>query len=372
MWKFLANLLNGSEATSQAEPKPYVSTVGNQPWPLPTGASLNLLWEKVGYLSHPDYRFLHPTYSPSSRVPCADFTPFIVDRLRNHDVAPIRQLMRAVIAGNPGLGIGPQWIDEAVDEIAALDLTRYCQAGNPDFVLELKALFILGAKEGGGREFWLADEKPLLFSFALCCHDIRWLEGIDQLREKANRFIRKMRKDTPFWEDYPLFRHSEIKFPANATDAASILSKLPVLSRIQLLSFVERGAAPLMHATSYKMRSLGMNPLETAPSLLASGLCELTADLETVADVFSKSDLVSVMDEKAVPYRKSWKKQQMFEALAAHAPSVISQVSEREKTARIRAEYLPELRSLSQFAYAMQEDIKLLCFASPLKGPQSD
>jgi hypothetical protein len=365
MWKFLANLLNGSEATVHAEPKLHASTEGTQPRPVPTEAPLNLLWQKVGHLSHPEHRFLHPTYSPSSRVPCADFTPFIAQRLRNHDVASIRQLMRCVIAGNPGLGIGPEWIDKSVDEIAVLDLTRYCEVDSPDFALELKSLFILGAKEGGGREFWLADEKPLLFSLALCCHDIRWLEGVDQLREKANRFIQRMRKDTPFWEDYPLFRPSEIEFPGNATDTASILLELPVLSRIQLLSFVERGAAPLMQATSYKMRNLGINPLETAPSLLASGLCELTADLEAVADVFSKSELVSVMDEKAVPYRKSWKKQQMLEVLATHAPDVIAQVAEREKTARIRTEYLPGLRSLSQFAYAMQENIKLLCFAGP-------
>ena len=271
--------------------------------------------------------------------------------------------MRFVIAGNPGLGIGPEWIDKAVDEIAILDLSRYCQSDNLDFVLELKSLFILGAKEGGGREFWLADEKPLLFSLALCCHNIRWLGGIDQLREKANRFIRKMRKDTPFWTEYPLFRPSDIIFPGDASDVALILSQLPVLSRIQLLSFVEKGAAPLMQATSYKMRDLGINPLETTPSLLASGLCELTAELDAMTEVISKSDLISVMDEKAVPYRKSWKKQQMLEELASHAPDVIAQIAEREKTARIRAEYLPRLRSLNRYAYALQDNIKLLCFA---------
>jgi hypothetical protein len=64
---------------------------------------LDLFWLKVAHLSNTEHRFLPPTYSPSSRVPCADLTPFIIDRLRSHDVASIRQLMRAVIAGNPGL-----------------------------------------------------------------------------------------------------------------------------------------------------------------------------------------------------------------------------------------------------------------------------
>jgi hypothetical protein len=177
--------------------------------------ALGDLWTKVAHLSHSQYPFLHPTYSPGSRVPCADFTPFIVDRLRNHDMTSIQQLMRATIAGNPGLGIGPEWIDRSVREIAGIDFGHYCYSTGSGFLLELQALFILRAKGGGGREFWLADETSLLFAYSLCCHQIQWLESLEQLRDRANHFILRMRRDTPFWETYPLFDRVTVEQRSN-------------------------------------------------------------------------------------------------------------------------------------------------------------
>lgn len=329
-----------------------------------TTAALDLFWLQIAHLSNIQYRFLHPTYSPSSRVPCADFTPFIVDRLRNHDSASIRQLMREVIAGNTGLGLGPEWIDRSVDEILNIDFGLYCNGINPDFFLELKALFILGAKEGGGREFWITDDTLILFSLALCSHDIHWSDELEKLQEKANRFIRKMRKDTPFWKEYPLFRTKVTRCsPSVSSQVKSAFMGLPLLSRLHLLSFVERGAASLMQSTNYKMRNLGLNPLETSTSLISSGFCELVTDLEVVVDIFSKNDLISILDERAISYRKSWKKLQLLETLNSHAPDFIVKIAEQEKTVRIKPEFISELRSLRMYANAIQENIKLLCFA---------
>jgi hypothetical protein len=367
MWKFLSNIF-GSPGSSSSQVKASQTVPATAPQAecnTATTASLDLLWSKVSHLSNAEHRFLHPTYSPSSRVPCADFTSFIIERLKRNDVGSIRQLMRAIIAGNPGLGIGPEWIDELVHEIAGLDFTRYYRCDNPDFTLELKALFILGAKEGGDREFWLADEKPLLFAFALCCHDIQWLDGMEQLRDKANRFIRRMRKDTPFWETYPLFGPSLV--PPQSVNNSPVVSKLlalPLLSRIHVHFFAERGAGSLMQSTTYRMRSLGVNPRETAQILLESGICQPASDHEALAEVFSKNGLVAALDERAIPYRKSWGKRQLLGALSSHAPEFLAQVAERERTARIRPELLPDLRFLNSNAHKLQEGIKLLCFAT--------
>jgi hypothetical protein len=325
---------------------------------------VSLLWSQIAHLSHVEYRFLHPVYSPGSRVPCADFTPFIIERLRSRDITSIQHLMRAIIAGNPGFGIGPEWIDESVNEIASLDFGRYCRCANPDFPLELKALFILGAKEGGGREFWLADKKPWLIALALCCHDIEWLDDLEELRNKANHFICKMQKIAPFWETYPLFDQSLVgTYSVNNSPVASKLLAMPLLSRIHLLFFAEKGSGSLMHSTTYEMRSLGVNPIESASILLSSGICEPASDHDAIAEVFSRKDLVAVLGERAIPYRKSWKKEQLFDVLSSHASELLVQAAGREKTARVKPEYLSELRLLNSGVHKLQERIKLLCFA---------
>lgn len=68
-------------------------------------------------VGHPEYPVLDKQYSPSSRVPCTDLVPFISKRIIERDITSIKIVMRAVIEENPGLGIGPGWIDESIDNI---------------------------------------------------------------------------------------------------------------------------------------------------------------------------------------------------------------------------------------------------------------
>jgi hypothetical protein len=378
MLKFLAKLLGSSKPDPPA-PEPQKATraptgptqaeirpASSPRIPRETEDALERLWLEIAHLSNPEYRFLHPTYSPNSRVPCADFTPFLVDRIRNHDEDSIRRLMRAVIAANPGLGIGPQWIDESVREILKIDFSHYCHSAHSAFFPELQALFILGAKDGGGREFWLADETLQLFAYCLCCHNIEWGEGMKELWERANRFIRRMRKDTPFWQGYPLFEETTIEHASvNNLPIVSELCNLPLLARLHLVAFVEGGGTSLMHSSTYKMRSLGLNPAQTAPILCASGICAPTCDQAALAGVLSKNDLMVLLEQRAIAYKKSWKKAQLLETLAAHAPDLLEQAAERERVVCIKDGCLEQLRSLIAYAKSLEDPLKLLCFATP-------
>jgi hypothetical protein len=129
MWKFLNRLLGNSDipSNSKGSEMPRQSHEGMSTEPL------NVYWSRIAHLSNPEHCFLYPTYSPSSRIPCADFTPFIIDRLQNHDVSSIQTIMRAVIAANTRLATGPEWIDRSVADIVALDFSRYCNSASPEF-----------------------------------------------------------------------------------------------------------------------------------------------------------------------------------------------------------------------------------------------
>lgn len=272
--------------------------------------------------------------------------------------------MRAIIAENPGVGIGSEWIDDVVDEIAQLELDPFCGSPSPEFYLELKALLILGAKDGGGRGFWILDEKPSLFALALCHHSIHWRDGMKELRAKANSFICSMRKEAPLWMETPLFEPATYPIQA-ASDLGitSIFAALPLLARIHLLMFSQRGAGALMQATNYNMRNLGVNPKETAPILLSCGLCEATSDLSALNSVFSKESLIAELTRRSITFRKSWKKEQLLSALAVGAPEIIDEVARQEKAARIKTEFLAPLQSLANHAASLNEGFKLLCFA---------
>jgi hypothetical protein len=322
------------------------------------------LWTDVAYLSNPENRFLNPQYSPMSRMPCADFTGFIVDRLRNKDLISIRQLMNAIIARNPGLGIGPSWMDIQVNNIAEMDISRYYNCPNEDFILELKSLFIIRSKDGGGREFWLTDYTPLLFSYSLCCHQIQWLEKLTELKDKAENFIKSMKEDAPFWRTYQLPGQTKVPLPSEVDyPVVSTLCKLPPLSRLHLMSFVEKGSTSLMHSTVYSMRSLGLNAVQTAATILDSGLCEKAVDQEWLLKILSKNDLFAGLNERKISYKQSWKKAELLQALVSEAPDLLEQVAEREKIVRIKVECLPQLKSILAYANSLEAPLSYLCFA---------
>ncbi|NMC45185.1 MAG: hypothetical protein GYA46_14790 [candidate division Zixibacteria bacterium] len=330
-----------------------------------SGTPLGSFLAKIANLSNSEFPFLHTEYSPASRIPCADITPFIIDRLRKGDVASIRQMMRAIIADNPGLGLGQDWINEEVDEIVHFGFERYCKSSDPEFQFELKALFIVCSKNGGGREFWLADNTPFILSLALCCHRIEWQDAMEKLREKANRFIERMRTEAPFWKKYPLFADLRDENP-NVGDieiVARTLKALPLMSRVHLISLAKEGGGSLMRSPSYVMRSMGLNPIETASILKESNLLDSAAETEMIASAFSKDELMAILDEKSIQYRKSWKKIQMVEALGSGAPSFIRDAVDREAIVRIKPEIMAPIQSLYSSAIVLQEYIKLLCFA---------
>jgi hypothetical protein len=58
------------------------------------------LKERIEEIGHPEYPFLHKEYSPGSRVPCTDFSGFIVERLKTDDPNSICTLMGSIIEAN--------------------------------------------------------------------------------------------------------------------------------------------------------------------------------------------------------------------------------------------------------------------------------
>lgn len=327
--------------------------------------SIEDLWAGIAHLSSPTNRFLSPQYSPKSRVPCADFTGFVIDRLRNNDLISIKQLMRAIITHNPGLGTGNGWIERSVDQIAEMDFSRYLKSDDQDFVLELKSLFIIRSKEGGGRGFWLADYSPLLFSYALCCHRILWLDSLSELKDKATKFIKTMKEDSPFWRTYKLPEQiTTHKISEVESSVISNLGLLPLLTRMHLMSFVEKGTTSLMHSTSFSMRTLGLNPLQTAPIILASGICKQVVERESLLSILSRSDLITALAERNIPFEQSSGKAELLNVLGSKAPDVLQRAAEREEIVSIKDEFLPQLRSLLSYANSLEAPLSFLCFAS--------
>src|SRR5438046_332977 len=59
-------------------------------------SALAQLWNEVGRISHPDYPFLDPLYSPGSLMPAADFSPWVAARIALGDWDSILEMLHFI------------------------------------------------------------------------------------------------------------------------------------------------------------------------------------------------------------------------------------------------------------------------------------
>jgi len=321
---------------------------------------------KLKNLGHPEYPVLDRQYSPSSRVPCTDLVPFITERLWEGDLPSIKKIMRAVIEANPGLGIGVDvsWIDERIENVVSTPLDKYISfQSDPTALDQLRALFIVAEKEGGGRQFWITADIPRLFSRAVIAYRPEWSHLLEELAQRANKWIEEMAKDTPYWKGYPKFEATSLfPCPEPGTAQAKVQSLSPA-ARLQLFYALERGGGPIESLTNYAIRSFGIDVFQTSRELIESQLLIHSESAEALESALSKQDLLELCESRGVRFRKSWKKGKLLEALTETDEGFIKVLVREKGLVGVNPVYSSELGILRDSADLQLGAYRLLCFA---------
>ncbi|MCF6271410.1 MAG: hypothetical protein L3J41_16990 [Melioribacteraceae bacterium] len=291
-----------------------------------------------------EYPFLHPTYSPGSRIPCADFTPFIKERLSKNDIKSIIEVMQGVIQGNPGLGIGDEWIEENIIDLLKLDFSEYLNFNNNEALLELKSIWILAEKSGGGREFWITERSSFTkyFSVAMACQAYKLTNDFQLLVKSANNFIKTMRKDTPYWESFPLFK---IDYPSENTMPSNEFIKkynsLTIGGRLHLFESFKNYSQSLTDCSNYSLRNFGINSLDTIEEIILSKILLIEKSVIKISpfEYLTKNELVKLLDSQNIDYRKSWNKDKLLNAINTKDPLIIDEFMHDKQKEKIIFKY---------------------------------
>ena len=315
-------------------------------------------------VGHPKYPVLDSRYSPSSRIPCTDLVPFISERIMEGDKNSIKLLMRSVIEGNPGLGIGADWIDESIDDILAIPLESYIQFASKHAFSELKALFIVASKDGGDRKFLIASEIPRLMAWSCIAHQPSWTTGLFRLAKEANSWILKMAENTPYWREHGRFTLEEIPKEIIDPSLQERIGGLTPAARLQLCYAIQRNGGSLPNLTNYQIRSLGINVETTSKELIDSGLILSSFSTEAIESEFSKKELMGICDRHEISYAKSWRKMKIVEIINGSDSAVLEEIAKTECLVSLNYRLYPRLRHVVDVADKHQSGFKLLCFSA--------
>jgi len=334
---------------------------------LPAGSqeALKELEDQIDGLGNPEHQFLDKDYSPSSRVPCTDLVPFITERLEANDLESIRYVMRGVLEANPGMGAGPGWIDGIIEEARSLNFKRYVHFEEEQAYNQLTAMYIIAGKGGGGREFWLTDELPTLFAWALCAFRPSWHNPIQDLARRANSFIEDMAEDLAYWKNYPRLEVNEVQVdPPPKAQIHDQVQNLSPACRMHLFYAVSQGGGSLPGLTNYPIRNFGINEESTSKEIIDNDLMTITEDASMLMNSMTKKDLIAVCEEAGAHYYKSWKKAKILDMLESDAGEYVKEKLEKMGAVTVSSRHEDEIRRLLSYARELEKSFKALFFIS--------
>lgn len=323
--------------------------------------SLEELRKEIDGLGHEKYPFLSRNYSPNSRVPATDFVPFIKSRILNNDYPSIIRLMRNILTSNPGVGIGPGWIDDEILKVKNTNFESYISFSNKEVYAELRALFIIASKGGSDRPFWLTDDIPKYFSWILAPHYPEWKKDMEDLADKANSFIEKMGKDSPYWENYQKLKvHFHLE-PPPVNETVEKIQSLSPSAKLHFFFAVSHKGGSLPILTNYPIRSFGIDIEKTSKEIMDSNLLVQSYSPKFMLRV-SRSTLLDICVDQEVDVKKSWTKEKLVSALETERPKYVKNHLEEKKMVVINTDYRSDVLNLFQYVEKLKENFKVLCF----------
>ena len=303
----------------------------------------------------PDFPFLSSVYSPSSRVPCTDFTHWIAERLEARDLDSIRYLLRQFLGGNSVLGTGDSWSADPVEMVVATPFEQYVAFSSPTSFFELKAVVILLGLDGTGEKgFSLASRNGRQLAEVIACHCPRWSTDLFHLRDRANAFIKRMRKDTPFWKEFPLFR--EIPLPVRQETSIDLqLRKLTPAARLDLFRVISDG--PIRVDRLGSGGPFGHDTARSRAQLDALGFLRTLSDESAMQSLWEKDELLDLCERLKISHRKGWKKSLLLNAVRAARPDLV----EARLSTHAPVVVPPETANLIAFVRLHGDEITTAC-----------
>jgi len=311
--------------------------------------------------SHPEYPFLRCGYSPVSRYPAADFTPWIAKKLEARRFEEIAYLMVSLTEPNPGgLGAGPDYWRAFAIQLSNLDLRKLVtfqdERAYRDFHSALFPYALRGSLDGfiiirGEVEFLVRAVSPYPF-------------GVPDLERKvaaANAFVAKMRRETKevsaAWADFPLYDHEallgsiRVEAPAHALRAK--LREATIGGRQVFFGTLLEGPGQ----GAWSARPFGVTEETASQELVSLGLGLFLEDPRLALISLKKDELLTALAGYAT--KQGWSKKYIINYMMKEAPMIAERLSAGKRVVDILPSVRDDALALSEWSKNMKDPLAI-------------
>jgi hypothetical protein len=276
---------------------------------------------------HPDFPCLSRTHAPSSCVPCADFSPWLTERVRRADEEAVGEYLWRLREANPGLGEPPERLRShyhlLAHRILSAPLEHHLVGGEPAAYLDLRVALVLLAVHEGFSGFIMTGEAADFLAAVMAPHPLE-LTDAARLVHDRNEFVREMGKEMSYWAAWPMLSPDGLPPLSPPEDPAlrrllDELLTLPLGARAHAVDSIRHLSAhphvpkTLASLSRYETRKRGLDVAESSRLILESGIAAPSADIGAWVGTWTRRDLLGFLAQFGVGARNSWGKERLAE-----------------------------------------------------------
>ena len=323
----------------------------------------------AGGLGHPDFPCLSRAHSPSSCVPCVDFSPWLRERVRRGDIEAVGEYLWRVREANPGVGGSEEDFRQRFQSLAAslmeAPLDCYLLDGSEEGYLELRVSLVLLAIHEGFSGFIMTGEAADFLAAAVAPYGFT-LTGAGRLVQARNEFVSKMASEMSYWSTWPPLVADSLPpvVPPRDPDVEAVLARLvplPLGVRAHaadvLRHLVSDPSTPrtLASLSRYETRKRGLDVAESTRLIMDTGLVVPATELKGWLAGWTRRDLLGFLAHCGVRPRNSWSKERLAEVAEAECAEPLRQRMSESGVVELSPGYVRGARLLREYLDGVKE-----------------
>jgi hypothetical protein len=320
----------------------------------------------AGGQGHPNFPCLSRTHSPSSCVPCVDFSPWLRERVGSNDAEAVGEYLWHVRQANPGVGETSEYLRAQYhglgQALVAAELDTYLTGGTAEAYLDLKVALIMLAVHETFSGFVMTGEGGDFLASVMAAHALT-LRSADVLVARRNAFVTEMGREMSFWSSWPPLDPDSLISPVPPEneplgEILAALATLPLGTRahavdaLRHLSAEARVPRTLASLSRYDTRKRGLEVADSTNRILATGVVIPATDLEAWLGGWTRRDLLGFLRHAGVGARNSWTKERLAEVAQNDHADVLRGRMADSGAVELAPNYAEGARQLRQYVEA--------------------
>ena len=331
---------------------------------------------------HPDFPCLSRTHSPSSCVPCVDFSPWLRERIRERNTDAIGDYLWQVRQPNPGVGesVGQfrQHYRALAGVLLAAPLTTHLVADD-SALLDLRTALVMLAVHENFSGFIMTGDAADFVAAVMSPHRVR-LRQVETLVVRRNAFVAHMAGEMSYWAGWPTLTPETLPAGGPADEPAlrellALLALLPLGSRahaadaLRHFSADTRTPRTLASLSRYEIRKRGLDVAESTRRIMASGMMVEATDLTGWLAGWTRRDLLGFLAQSGLRPRNSWSKERLAEFALTECETPLRERMLESGAVELAPALLESARLLREHLDAARESWRVwLAFGTGIEG----